>query len=109
MPEDIKTMLEKKYEDRGWNQGERIDITEGSEHKIMPLGISLEKYQTFSLILSELALLDKSPDLCALYFELQRRATYGNHYPILEDMSEVERKMWDIGMQGNDNIERKRL
>ncbi len=64
---------------------------------VTPLPLSEEEYQTFSILLGNLALRDKNKELCALYFNLQRRADYGNNYPRVEAMKEVEPLIWELG------------
>lgn len=90
-------VLREKYEDRGWNQETDIDMNLEPTEQINPLPLSQEEYERFSLLLAKLALHDKDPKLCEMYFDLQRRASYGNGYPFIEELSEIEQEMWSFG------------
>ena len=82
--------LDEKMEDRGWGKyaSEKIEVRE-------------KDYQELSLLLGKLALQDQEGTLgrglCGVFFEVQRRATYGNRYQKTEEMEKVERKMWTLG------------
>ena len=87
-------VLREKREERGWDEKSE-DIR--NIERIAPLPLSLEEYKFFCLLLSKLALQDQNSEYCEMYFELQRRATYGNHYPLLKEMAELEQEMWSLG------------
>ena len=90
-------VVREKYEDRGWDLEQNSDVNIGKQEKINPLPLSDEEYKVFCLLLSKIALYDKDPKLCETYFELQRRAYYGNRYLPIDEMSEMEQEMWSIG------------
>lgn len=91
--------LDEKMEDRGWGKyaPEKIEVRD----PIPKLPISEKDYQELSLLLGKLALQDQEGTLgrglCGVFFEVQRRATYGNGYQKTEEMEKVERKMWTLG------------
>lgn len=91
--------LDEKMEDRGWGKyaSEKIEVRD----PIPKLPISEKDYQELSLLLGKLALQDQEGTLgrglCGVFFEVQRRATYGNRYQKTEEMEKVERKMWTLG------------
>ncbi len=90
-------ILKEKYEERGWNQEMGFDTKATSTEQIKPLPFSEEEYRSFSVLLAKLALQDKDPNLCETYFELQRRAYYGNRYSPIEEMSKNEQEIWSLG------------
>lgn len=90
-------VLKEKYEERGWNQDLGLDTRVDSIESIKPLPISEEEYRNFSVLLAKLALQDKNPALCEIYFELQRCAYYGNRYSPIEGISQYEQEMWSLG------------
>lgn len=90
-------VIKEKYEDRGWDQDTSFDMRDTSVEQVKPLPLSEEEYKTFALLFSKLALQDQNPELCGVYFELQRRAYYGNRYLPLQEMSEIEQEMWNLG------------
>ncbi len=94
--ETADEVFNRKYEERGWNQ-ETENSTKESIEKIASLPLSEEEYRNFSWLLAKLALLDKNVALCDIYFELQRRANYGNRYAMNEDMATIEEQLWNIG------------
>lgn len=90
-------VFKEKYEERGWNQEISRNTRAISMEPIKPLPLSEEEYRNFSLLLAKLALQDKNPTLCETYFELQRRACYGNSYSPIEEISQIEQEMWSLG------------
>lgn len=90
-------VLKEKYEERGWDQDIGIVTRFTSTEQIKPLPFSEEEYRNFSLLLAKLALEDMDSKLCETYFELQRRACYGNGYSTIEEMSKFEQEMWNLG------------
>lgn len=66
--------------------------------KIEPLPISEEQYIACAKVLARKAIDNNDPNTCHEYFELKRRATFGNHYYVeFAGMEEIERQMWEIG------------
>lgn len=90
-------VLKEKYEDRGWEEGTNKDTRIIPSKQIKPLPLSEEEYRNFSLLLAKLALHDQCPKLCETYFELQRRAFYGNGYSPIKELYEIEKRLWSIG------------
>ncbi len=92
-------VFKEKYEERGWDQDQELglDTRDKSVEPIKPLPLSEEEFRNFSLLLAKLALQDKDPALCETYFELQRRAVYGNKYSPIEGISQIEQEMWSLG------------
>lgn len=88
-------VVKEKYEDRGWSD-KKIDDNLPKE-KIESLPISEEDYQKFSCLLAKLALKDNNKELCATYFEIQRRAIYGNGYKTIKGMKSIEERLWTLG------------
>lgn len=88
-------VLREKYEERGWI--EDIDLKIKPREEIKPLPISEEEYQKLMFLLAKIVLQDRDEKLCETYFELQRRAIYGNSYSSIEELKEVEEEMWNIG------------
>lgn len=89
-------VLREKYEERGWNEmyeTVRVDTKE----RIEPLDLTEEEYQAYARELARKALENQDPDKADEYFELQRRATYGNHYNQIEDLEKAEEIMWTLG------------
>lgn len=95
-----EVFIEKRVE-RGWNQDDQ-NISPREREPLKPLPLTNEEYQTFQAILRKLALYERKPELCDLYFELERRATYGNKYPQSEGVEEMEQELWNIGMERNE-------
>ena len=98
MTREIRTadeVLQEKREERGWDQDQ--DTVIRLREEIKPLPITEEEYRSVSLLLAKLALYDQDPKLCEMYFDMQRRASYGNGYPLMEEMSEIEQNMWSLG------------
>lgn len=90
---------DEKYEERGWNEPSGSVVKEQIGGKITPIPFSEEEYKTFSLTLAKLALTDNKPELCSLYFELKDRAFYGNGYSNSGVEEDIERNLWDIGVE----------
>lgn len=88
-------VLREKYEERGWNEDTDLKIKPREE--IKPLPLSEEEYQKLSFLLAKIVLQDRDENLCETYFELQRRAYYGNKYFPIDELKEVEEEMWNIG------------
>lgn len=66
--------------------------------KIEPLPINEEQYIACLQVLSKKAIDNNDPDTCHEYFELKRRAVFGNHYyKEFAGMEEIERQLWQIG------------
>lgn len=107
MAEQFRTtnqVLQEKLEDRGWKE-ENMKLRE----QIKPLPLTEEEYRSFSILLAKMALYDKDPNLCEMYFDMQRRASYGNRYPLMEEMAEIEKNMWSLGTGETIENERKYL
>lgn len=84
-----KTELEliEKLEARGWNIPQ-----------IAPLPITEEQYLACIQIIAKKAIDNNDPKACEEYFELKRRAVFGNrYYKGFDGMEEIERQMWQIG------------
>lgn len=90
-------ILREKYEERGWDQETQSNIR--TQAKIEPLPLSEEEYRKLSFLLAKLTIQDRDPNLCETYFELQRRAHYGNRYFPIEELSEIEEEMFSIGTE----------
>lgn len=93
MAKDSNGVLKEKYEDRGWKQEECQNIRE----QIKPLPFTEDEYKNFSLLLAKLAIKDQDPKFCEMYFEMQRRASYGNRYSSIDEMTKIEQDMWTLG------------
>lgn len=66
--------------------------------KIEPLPISEEQYIAYAKVLARKAIDNNDPNTCHEYFELKRRAVFGNHYySEIAGMEEIERQIWEIG------------
>ena len=48
-------------------------------------------------LLAKIVLQDRDEKLCETYFELQRRAYYGNRYSSIVKLVEVEEEMGNMG------------
>lgn len=89
-------VLDEKYEERGWNEDpkeiekrptvEKLDLTE-------------EEYIAYAHELATKAIENEDPELASEYFELQRRAVYGNRYGVIKDLEEAEEIMWNLGIE----------
>ena len=87
-------VLREKYEERGWSEDiEKIK----SREEVKPLPLSEEEYQKLSFLLAKIVLQDRDEKLCETYFELQRRAYYGNRYSPIDELEVVEEEMWKMG------------
>lgn len=64
---------------------------------IPPLGISYEEYEGCLLVLAKEALENNDPKACQKYFEFKKRATFGDGYPEIEGMEQIEKQMLTIG------------
>lgn len=95
-----KDVIDEKYEDRGCGECAPTTIPEGRQEP-EKLPISERDYQTLSLLIGKLALQDQDKklcsDLCDVFFEIERRASFGNRYNKTEELEAVERKMWTLG------------
>lgn len=95
----VEERLDEKYEDRGWGKYAPPTYEKGEE--ILKLPISENEYQTLSLLLGKIALQDQDEkfcsQLCDVFFEVQRRADFGNRYKESEELEAVGRKMWTLG------------
>ena len=89
-------VVKEKYEDRGWTEDNRLG-DDLPKTKIESLPISEEDYQKFSYLLAKLALKDSNKELCATYFEIQRRAINGNGYKTIKGMKSIEERLWTLG------------
>ncbi len=96
MEKSADEVLQEKRSERGWDQEDEM-IRHRDVEPVEPLPLTNEEYQVFQSILRKLALYEKKPELCDLYFELDHRATYGNHYPQSEGVEDIEQELWDIG------------
>lgn len=94
-----KEILEEKYEDRGWYDYDRLEVKE--IEKVEKLPFTFEEYKKISLALAEEAYEKNKPELYNTFFELQRRARYGNNYPDIEELSTVEEELWNMGIKAN--------
>ncbi len=88
-------VLREKYEERGWN--EMYNWQDNKTRDIEPLPLTEEEYGELSRLLAKMALNDQNPELCEMYFEIQRRAFYANRYFPLEDLEDEEKEMWSLG------------
>lgn len=101
--EDINRIardLKGKYEDRGWGTiGEETEkeILKKMKPEIIPLPISEAQYKACAAMLAKRAISDNDAKSCQEYFELKRRAIYGNKYSEIDGMEDIERQMWKIG------------
>lgn len=100
-------VLKVKYEERGWNQEGQSSIK--TREKIEPLPLKEEEYRKLSFLLAKLILQDKDYKLCETYFEIQRRAYYGNRYFPIEELAEIEQELWNMEPDENVNNDNKRL
>ncbi len=89
-------VLKEKYEEKGWHQGDEIEETMERE-PVEKLPLSEEEYQTISRLLAKLALQEHDKKVIDMYFELQRRAAWGNGYASISGMEEAEKVMWNLG------------
>lgn len=96
MEKSADQVLAEKRMERGWDQEDEITRTRETE-PIKALPLTNEEYQIFQSILRKLALYEQKPELADLYFELERRATYGNKYPQIEGTEEMEQELWNMG------------
>lgn len=90
-------VVKEKYEERGWDLDNESNLETRSKEQINALPFTEEEYSNFSLLLAKLALKDSDSSLCDMYFELQRRAYYGNGYLPIEELSSMEQEMWSMG------------
>lgn len=88
-------VVKEKYEERGWDKDRDKRVV--AREEVTPLSLSEEEYRSFSLLLAKLALQDQDVKLCDVYFEIQRRAFYGNGYSSIEEMAAIEQKLWSLG------------
>lgn len=96
MEKSADQVLAEKRMERGWDlDSPNIKVRDTDPIKALPL--TNEEYQVFQSILRKLALYEQKPELADLYFELERRATYGNKYQQAEGIEEMEQKLWDMG------------
>lgn len=96
MKKSADEVFEEKRDERGWDRDDGNTRPRKTE-PVIPLPLTNEEYQMFQSILRKLALYERNPDLCDLYFELDHRATYGNNYPQSEGVEEIEQELWNIG------------
>lgn len=89
-------VLREKYEDRAWDEM-YTSARNDKRPEIEPLDLTEEEYIAYSRELVEKALENEDPDKASEYFELQRRAVYGNHYASVKGLEEAEEKMWTLG------------
>ncbi len=89
-------VLKEKFEDRGWHQEDEINPTLERE-PVAKLPFSEEEYQTFARLLAKLALQDQDKKVIDMYFELQRRADFGNGYARIANLEAAEKEMWGLG------------
>lgn len=87
---------DEKMEDRGWNAPDGMH--KPTHEEVAPLPFSEEEYKALLLALSKKALETSDPETCATYFEVQRRGVWGNHYPLIPELQEVEETLWQMGM-----------
>lgn len=92
-----KQIIEEKYEDRGWGNYDKTEVKELPEVEKLPF--TFEEYKKLSLSLAEQAYETNRPELYETFFELQRRARYGNCYPDIEELAPVEEELWNRGQQ----------
>lgn len=91
-------VLREKYEERGWDEMyEQIRVD--TKEKIEPLDLTEEEYQAYARELAKKAIENQDSDKADEYFELQRRATYGNRYGQIKDLEEAEEIMWTLGTE----------
>lgn len=102
MEKSADQVLREKYEERGWDQDTWEQSQNTNRESIDPVPLSEEEYQLFQLLLGKVAVSDRNPNLCEIYFDMQRRAVYGNGYAQNDRMEEVERELWEIGMETSD-------
>lgn len=90
--------LNEKYEDRHWNRPNSSLGEIENESKIDPLPITEDQYLACIQIIAKKAIDNNDPKACEEYFELKRRAVFGNrYYKGFDGMEEIERQMWQIG------------
>ena len=91
-------VVKEKYEERGWDLDNESNLETRSKEQINALPFTEEeRAQEAKMILAKLALKDRDSSLCDMYFELQRRAYYGNGYLPIEELSSMEQEMWSMG------------
>lgn len=95
-----------KFADRGWFDLETGKWIEEKKEKntTLPLPISIEDSTTLSAYLLQLGILDKSPQISAVFFELIRRVTNGSLHVIDFPNNDEVKKLWDIGQSQNCEI-----
>ena len=98
MKKSADQVLKEKWEERGWDQDTWVNFPNKNRESVDPVALSEEEYRLFQLLLGKIAVSDRNPDLCELYFDIQRRAVYGNDYMHNGEMEEIERELWEIGM-----------
>lgn len=96
MEKKLEDAKKAKFEDRDWPLN--LYKTKHCLPHIEPLPLSLEEYQIFSQILAKLTIAEQNPSLSSLYFEIQRRGTYGNNFPVTVG-EEIEKEMWQLGTE----------
>lgn len=101
-------VLKEKYEERGWNQETQSSIKTGEKIEPLPLKEE-EEYRNLSFLLAKLILQDKDYKLCETYFEIQRRAYYGNKYFPIEELAEIEQELWNMEPEEDINNANKHL
>ena len=83
-------------EDRGQDQPDLLKEIE-KKPKIEPLPISEKQYIACASILASQAIINSDPKKCREYFNLKRRAVFGNRYSEIAGMEDIERQMWEMG------------
>lgn len=92
---DMAEAIKENYEDRGWKLGGEQTIPE--RESVTKLPLTEEEYQTFAKLLAKLALQDQDKKAIDMYFELQRRAEWGNGYARIANLEAAEKEMWSLG------------
>ena len=67
-----------------------------NQEEIMPLKISYEQYEGCMLVLAREAIENNDPKTCQKYFEFKKRATFGDGYPEIEGMENIEKRLLEI-------------
>jgi len=91
----VANAIKEHYDDRGWKLGGEPVAPE--REPVVKLPFSEEEYQTFARLLAKLALQDQDKKAIDMYFELQRRADFGNGYSRIANLEAAEKEMWSLG------------
>lgn len=89
-------VMDEKYEDRGWGKY-NMTPQKSSFEPVEPLEYSENEYRKLAVALAAKAIETQDASLCEAYFELQRRASFGNHYSSIPELEEIEEELFTMG------------